>query len=231
MPDTTRGEGGGDLQQATSEAEPETSDPTRDVSEESEDGESRAADEEGTGRRANGRPRWPLFLALAGIVLVVDQLTKAWIVANIAPGRALPVFGDLVRLVFSQNSGALFGLFRDNATLFAIVSVGVIGAIAWYHGRSPRSALLSTALGLLLGGALGNLIDRIRLGYVVDFVDAGIGSLRFYTFNVADSAISGALLLILLMAVFPGLASEPRSTPEPAAPRAGKPATAHDAGD
>ena len=225
MPDTTEGEGGGDLQRATGEAEPTTSDPLDEVL---ADGD--VTDSPAIGRAETGRPRWPLFLALAGIVLVVDQLTKAWIIANIEPGRALPVFGDLVRLVFSRNTGALFGLFRDNATLFAIVSVGVIAAIAWYHGRSPRSALLSTALGLLLGGALGNLIDRIRLGYVVDFVDAGIGTVRFYTFNVADSAISGALLLILLMAVFPGLAGEQRAAPKPT-PRSGAPAAAHDAGD
>jgi signal peptidase II len=197
VPDTNDGQGGADLQRATAHVEGGTPDP--------------AAHAPVAGPVAT-RPRWPLFLALAGLVLLADQLTKAWIVANIEPGRPLPLFGDLVRLVFSQNTGALFGLFRDNATLFAIVSIGVIAAIAIYHGRSPRSALLSTALGLLLGGALGNLIDRLRLGYVVDFVDAGIGNVRFYTFNVADSAISGALLLILLLAVFPTLAGEPRPT-------------------
>jgi signal peptidase II len=226
VPDTSDGEGGGDLQRATGEAEPATSDP---LDAELTDGD--ATDTSASARPGPGRPRWPLFLALAGIVLVVDQLTKAWIIANVEPGRALPVFGDLVRLVFSQNTGALFGLFRDNATLFAVVSVAVIAAIAWYHGRSPRNALLSTALGLLLGGALGNLIDRIRLGYVVDFVDAGIGTVRFYTFNVADSAISGALLLILLMAVFPGLAGDPTPAAKTAPPPSGTPATAHDAGD
>ena len=62
--------------------------------------------------------------------------------------------------------------------------------IIWFHHASGRNTLLSVALGLLLGGALGNMIDRFRLGYVVDFVDVGIGDLRFYTFNVADSAIS-----------------------------------------
>jgi signal peptidase II len=160
-------------------------------------------------RATDSRPRWVLFLALAGIVLVADQLTKLWITANVSPGQPVPVLGDLVRLVYSKNTGALFGLFRDNATLFGLVSIGVIGGIAWYHGQAPRSALLSTALGLLLGGAIGNLIDRLRLGHVVDFVDAGIGGLRFYTFNVADSAITGALLLMLLLAIVPSLAGEP----------------------
>jgi signal peptidase II len=188
VPDSGVGQGGADLQEATARAEPRTPD--------------------SAASRPSARPRWGLFLALAGIIVVADQLTKAWIIANVEPGRPLEVFGDLVRLVFSQNTGALFGLFRNNATLFAIVSLGVVAAIAWYHARSPRSALLSTALGLLLGGAIGNLIDRLRLGYVVDFVDAGIGGLRFYTFNVADSAISTALLLILALALFPALGGE-----------------------
>ena len=80
----------------------------------------------------------------------------------------------------------MFGLFKDQALLFGLVSIGVVGLIVWYHGSSGRNTLLSVALGLLLGGALGNMLDRLRLGYVVDFVDIGIGDLRFYTFNVAD---------------------------------------------
>jgi len=193
MPDSPDDGGGGELQDATAQAEHPT-DLAR--------------------PRVQGlRPRWGVFLALAAMVVVADQLTKAWILANVEPGRPLPVIGYLVRLVYSKNTGALFGLFRDNATLFGIVSLGVIGAIAWYHARSPRSAVLSVALGLLLGGAIGNLADRLRLGYVVDFVDAGIGDLRFYTFNVADSAISTALLLILLVAIRPSLAGVPRPSP------------------
>ena len=137
------------------------------------------------------RARWPLFLGVAAIVVVLDQLTKAWLVSILpAEGQQLSVIGDLVRLVHSRNSGALFGLFKDQALLFGLVSMGVVGLIAWYHGSSGRNTLLSLALGLLLGGALGNMLDRLRLGYVVDFVDAGLGDLRFYTFNVADSAIS-----------------------------------------
>ncbi len=161
------------------------------------------------------RPQWELFLGLAGSVLVLDQLSKAWILDNVDPTRPLAVIGDLVRLVLSRNTGALFGLFRDNAALFAAVSIVVIGAIAWFHARSPRSVVLSTALGLLLGGAIGNLIDRVRLGYVVDFVDAGIGDLRWYTFNVADAAISAALLLLVLLALRPSLAGAAASEDAP----------------
>jgi lipoprotein signal peptidase len=147
-----------------------------------------------------------VFLGLAGIVVVLDQLTKAWLVSNFAPGDVVEVVGDVVRLVFGQNSGALFGLFRDQALLFGLVSLGVIGLIMAYHGHSPRSLYLSIALGLLLGGALGNVIDRLRLGYVVDFVDIGVGNLRFYTFNVADAAISTSIVLLIAVAIVPSLA-------------------------
>lgn len=159
-------------------------------------------------RRPAGRPRWALFLGIASVVIVADQLSKVWILANVEPGRPLEVVGDLVRLILSRNTGAIFGLFRDNATLFAIVSIAVIGAIVWYHARYVRTTLLSAGLGLLLGGAIGNLLDRLRHGFVVDFVDAGIGDLRFYTFNVADAAISTALLVLLLVALRPSLAGE-----------------------
>lgn len=156
----------------------------------------------GAGRSAH----WVVFLGLAGIVVVLDQLTKAWLVSNFAPGDVVEVVGDVVRLVFGQNSGALFGLFRDQALLFGLVSLGVIGLIMAYHGHSPRSLYLSIALGLLLGGALGNVIDRLRLGYVVDFVDIGVGNLRFYTFNVADAAISTSIVLLIAVAIVPSLA-------------------------
>jgi signal peptidase II len=153
-------------------------------------------------------PFWVVFLGLAVTVVVLDQLTKAWIVSNIDPQRPVSVIGDLLRLIYSHNTGALFGLFRDSAALFAIASVAVIAGIAWYHRRAPRSLVLSIALGLLSGGAVGNLIDRLSRGFVVDFVDAGIGDVRFYTFNVADSAISTALLLLVLLTLRPSLAGE-----------------------
>jgi signal peptidase II len=141
-----------------------------------------------------GRARWPIFVGLAAIVFIADQLTKAWLTSFLEPGERVEVIGDLVRLIHSQNSGALFGLFQDQAILFGIDSLGVVAGIIWFHHSSGRNTLLSVALGLLLGGALGNMADRFRIGYVVDFVDVGIGNLRFYTFNVADSAISLSIL-------------------------------------
>jgi signal peptidase II len=163
------------------------------------------------------RARWPIFLGLAAAVVIVDQLTKAWLVSFLAPGERIQVIGDYVRLIHTQNTGALFGLFRDQAMFFAIVSIGVVGAIVWFHHTSGRNSLLSVALGLLLGGALGNMADRFRIGYVVDFVDVGIGNLRFYTFNVADSAISLAILLLLISAFVSRDEARPRDPETPGA--------------
>jgi lipoprotein signal peptidase len=89
--------------------------------------------------------------------------------------------------------------------MFGIVSIVVIGLIVAYHARSAGSLYLTITLGLLLGGAIGNMVDRLRLGYVVDFVDVGLGPTRFYTFNVADSAISHAILLLFAAALRPSL--------------------------
>jgi signal peptidase II len=150
-------------------------------------------------------PLWPAFLGLAAVIVVADQLTKAWLVSFLQPGESVNVVGDAIRLVFSQNNGGLFGLFHGQAIVFGLVSLVVVALIVLYHARAGRSMYLSITLGLLLGGAAGNLIDRLRLGYVVDFVDAGIGSLRWYTFNVADTGISFAILLLLAASVWPSL--------------------------
>ena len=168
------------------------------------------------------RPIWSIFLGLAATVIVADQLTKAWLVSILAPGESMPIVGDYLRLVHSQNNGALFGLFRESAVLFGLASIVVIGLIVVYHARSGRSRYMSVALGLLLGGAIGNLIDRLRLGYVVDFVDAGIGNVRWYTFNVADAAISFAILFLIAAALRPSLAGEPPEPEQKPRPEAGR---------
>jgi signal peptidase II len=148
------------------------------------------------------RRRWIAFFGLAGVLVVADQLSKAWVVATFA--EPTQIVGDLLRIVIVRNTGGIFGLFGDSATLLGLASTVVIAFIVIYHAREGVRShwLLTVALGLLLGGAVGNLIDRLRLGYVVDFVDVGIGDLRWYTFNVADSAISIAIVLLLFSAFF-----------------------------
>jgi signal peptidase II len=170
--------------------------------------------EDSPGVRAGGIRRWIVFFGLAIGVVVLDQTSKAVIDAVFAlasahgqvPGLAepTPVVGDWLRIAKSYNDGGLFGLFDAAAPILALASLFVIGILVVVQARGgPRASWLTTiALGLLLGGAIGNLIDRIRYGYVIDWVDMGIGSWRFYTYNVADSAISIAIVLLLAAAVF-----------------------------
>ncbi|MBI2776733.1 MAG: signal peptidase II [Chloroflexi bacterium] len=160
------------------------------------------------GRTVRGRPLWVQFFGLAAAIILADQVTKAWIADLLRPDRVIRILGDNLRLIYGENDGALFGLFRGQAPLFALASLAVIGLIVAYHARSGRSPYMTLTLGLLLGGAVGNAIDRIRLGYVVDFVDGGIGGARFYTFNLADACITASILLLLLMALRPSLAGE-----------------------
>jgi signal peptidase II len=147
-----------------------------------------------------------LFVAIALVVLVLDQLTKAWITSNLTIGESIEVLGEWLRLVHWRNSGALFGLLPQSAPIFAVVSIGVVALIVVYHRKAGRGIVTTIALALLLGGALGNLIDRLRYGSVVDFVDMGIGQWRFYTYNVADAAITTAIILLIGMAIFPRIA-------------------------
>lgn len=152
---------------------------------------------------AGHRPRWLLFAVLAAAVLVIDQLAKAWVAASFQVGVPVPVLGEAVRITVSHNQGALFGLIQGSAVVLGFVSLVVAGLIVWYEARAGASVLVSVALGLLLGGAMGNLTDRLRQGYVIDFVDAGLGSVRWFTFNLADVAIDGAILLLIVLALVP----------------------------
>jgi signal peptidase II len=157
---------------------------------------------------------WVAFFGIAAAVIVADQLSKAWIVANFPFGEPVEILGAWLRVWYVANTGALFGLFRDQAVLFAALSIGVIALIVWYHGHAVADSgwLATVALGLLLGGAAGNLIDRVRLGHVVDFVDMGFpGGWRFYTWNVADAAITISIVLLLLMALVPPMRREARA--------------------
>lgn len=155
---------------------------------------------------------WLVFGLIALVVVVADQLTKAWVESGFllasasaplgSPDAPTPVIGDLVRIARTWNDGGVFGLFGSSAPILGLASLVVIGVIVVVQATSGvRSPLLTIALGLLLGGALGNLIDRLRFGHVIDWVDTGIGSLRFYTFNIADSAISIAVVLLLAMSL------------------------------
>lgn len=140
--------------------------------------------------------RYTVLLGCAATVLVTDQVLKWLVVRSLQHGQVIDLFGGLVRLDFTRNAGAAFGMFQSGGFLFAAVAVLVSLGILIFYRRIAASALpVRLALGLILGGALGNLLDRIRFGYVVDYVD-----LRWwYVFNLADSAIVVGVAILLLV--------------------------------
>jgi signal peptidase II len=176
------------------------------------------------------RRRMTLFFALAATVVVLDQLAKTWIdgsfvaavpgVASGEPTGPTPVLGDLVRIAKTYNDGGIFGLFDAAAPIFGLLSVAIIAGIAWYEWRHGAAAgpFVTVGLGLLLGGALGNLIDRARFGHVIDYVDVGFGTARFYAFNVADAAISIGILLLIVAALLGDRVTTRRSAGSSSAP-------------
>ena len=127
--------------------------------------------------------------------------------ANYEINKPVNVVGDWFRIDFIHNRGGLFGILQGSAVIFAIVTIVVVLIlVALEIGSGWRSWLVTITLGLLLGGAIGNFIDRIQFGYVVDFADIGIGSWRFYIFNLADAAVTvSILLMILIWFLSPGL--------------------------
>jgi signal peptidase II len=148
-----------------------------------------------------------LVMVLAGLfVILLDQLTKQWIVQYfILPDGykdSIPLLGQFLELAYVRNSGVAFSLLSSDSIkfLFIAIAIGVIGYLYW-RNRENGSLLLKFSFGLVVGGAIGNLIDRFRLGYVVDFIHFHIpGVFEFAVFNVADSAISiGVVLLAFLL--------------------------------
>jgi signal peptidase II len=153
-----------------------------------------------------------LFLGVAVAVVLADQVTKRLAEQRLRDTGSIPVVDDILRLTYVENRGAAFGVLQDQTTFFVLVGILVIGVIAASYRYLPRSGfLLHLALGLQLGGAIGNLIDRVRQGYVVDFVDFGYRANWWPVFNVADSAIVVGVALLALNALSPTPADQQAS--------------------
>jgi signal peptidase II len=150
---------------------------------------------------------------IAALIVVADQVTKAAVVAALGVGERAEILGDLVVIWHVRNTGAAFSLFQFEGSLllFYLVHVVALGMVAWFH-RSfhGRSLWLHAVLALLLGGSIGNLIDRIRQGYVTDFISVGVGDVRFPTWNVADAGITTGIVLLVAYLVL----LEPRRAAE-----------------
>lgn len=151
------------------------------------------------------RLRW-LWLTLG--VVVLDRATKAWFEMKTPEGWRHEIAHRLIYLVHSENPGIAFSLFADsNSPWVRVALIGgallVIGALAWLLVAGPGGAKACAGIALLLGGATGNVTDRILHGGVTDFLEVWIGSYRWPAFNVADSAITIGAILLLLDLLFP----------------------------
>jgi signal peptidase II len=153
----------------------------------------------------NHRGRAAIIIA---IVVLLDRLTKLWIVARFSPWDMLPVIPGVFNIVHAENPGAAFSMLAESpaivrALVLVGISVSVMMFVGWMLWRAPDPQIqetpwMRTALALVFGGAAGNLIDRVFRGTVTDFLQVFIGSYEFPAFNVADGAITiGAALMVI----------------------------------
>jgi len=139
-----------------------------------------------------------IWLIIVAVVLF-DQITKYLIRHFMDLGQTLNIAGNIVRFTYVENPGIAFGLHLSNRFVFTGLSLLASALLIVYlykNRREPR--FLTVSLAVILGGAFGNLIDRIAFGRVVDFLDIGIGTLRWYIFNVADSAVVVGMIFLLI---------------------------------
>ena len=147
----------------------------------------------------------PTFWAIVGAVTALDFVTKAIAADRLAPRHVPhPIIGDVVRFTLAYNPGAAFGMDLGPASrwIFAALSVLIVVVLLRATKDLTRvSRIAAFGVPMVIGGAIGNLLDRIRLrDGVVDFIDIGVGDVRFWTFNVADSAVTvGAICLVLAL--------------------------------
>jgi signal peptidase II len=138
-----------------------------------------------------------ILVALSVSVAAIDQLTKYLLVSRIGPDRtdsAVEIVDGWLALEYTENRGAAFGLFSGLSPIVTAISIAILTVLLWHYLRQTRPPRWQTlAIGAIVGGAFGNLVDRVRLGHVIDFLSVG----PWPNFNVADSAITvGALVLI-----------------------------------
>lgn len=146
--------------------------------------------------------RYRILLAITTISLVLDQWTKWLVDQNFTLHESVSLIDNFLALTYVRNKGAAFGILADSSIripFFITVSFIAIGGILWYYRKiSEEQRLLQWALALVFSGAIGNLIDRILYGEVIDFVDAHWFQYHWPAFNVADSAISVGVTLLLI---------------------------------
>ncbi|WP_127592003.1 signal peptidase II [Paenibacillus lautus] len=157
-----------------------------------------------------------VYYLIAFVLFLIDQGTKYLIASKLELYEQIPVIGDFFLITSSRNRGAAFGILQDQLWFFIVVTLIVVGGIVWYLRKVSKEGrkLLPTALALVLGGALGNFIDRLLMGEVVDFLQFNFGSYTFPIFNIADSCIVIGVGLIILDTLLEGRREKIQTTSE-----------------
>lgn len=141
------------------------------------------------------------YLIVAALLVVCDQLVKYWVVSNLSLGEAMNVIPNVFSLTYYQNSGAAWSILQGQMWFFAIVTFVAVPLCIWLLWKNRRgSKFYSLALGLVIAGALGNFIDRMRLGYVVDMFQTDF--MNFPIFNVADMCLTIGVAMVFIYALF-----------------------------
>ncbi|WP_405102335.1 signal peptidase II [Oceanobacillus sp. FSL H7-0719] len=142
------------------------------------------------------------YYLVALIVILIDQFTKWLVVANMEIGQRIPIIEDFFYLTSHRNSGAAWGILQGQMFFFYIITMIVIVVIVYYMQRyAKNNTLLAISLSLLLGGAIGNFIDRLFRQEVVDFASFIFGNYHFPIFNVADSALTIGVILVIIATI------------------------------
>jgi len=162
------------------------------------------------------------LLGIAGTVIALDRWTKWWATDTLPFNRPVPVLDDYVRLTYTRNSGVAFGLGQGTGFPYYLFSIAAAAAILWiFLRRRVEGGTRQVALALIFGGAVGNLVDRLASGEVVDFIEIGVPRWHWPVFNVADSAVSvGVVLFALAWPPRRDLGVDRDSEPGPAGPPA-----------
>jgi signal peptidase II len=158
--------------------------------------------------------RWAVLVGCASLVLAADQVSKAWVVATLAPGESLipiPALADFFAITRSANQGAAFSFLPQAGTLFLIIALAMIVGIVIFYPRMQGGRWLERiALGLLLGGVMGNALDRIRRGHVVDWVHLQLRPFISNISNFADHAIVLGIVVMFLAQWWAGRKAPPQ---------------------
>jgi signal peptidase II len=140
-----------------------------------------------------------ITIFISTIVLSLDRISKFIIQSTMYEGESIPIFSNIFSLSYIKNEGIAFGLFPNHGQILVIMSLLTIGIILFILFRlKDMTFWIACAFGLVLGGAIGNLWDRIQLGGVIDFIDIGFKAWRWPAFNIADSCICVGVLMLLL---------------------------------